>query len=623
MLPKPFSLALDIDKPFALLEKNGVVGAYQGRVFELDCLMDIHNLSRSEKCDIVFILPYRSIQEKGCAAKGDEPVLAMTIEKSFTLPRDEFMQFLADDAVTLDGDITASLDDDAFAAMVRRFQNEAIEKGLCSQTTLSRVFSGKIAALSLSKILALYKHLLAQPGHYMTVLFANIDAHDSKKSSFILAGTPERHLEISGNDTIMCPIAGTCRKEDIDTFPARLESFLNDPKEINELFQVLDEEMKMMGAICPKGGAIHGPYLHEVGAVVHSEYMLIGRRSTHAIDALRATLHAPTVVGSPLISAARLIAQYEPQSRRYYGGEIGIYRQPRTAVPDGDLDCAILIRGAEIFGDGTFHIQAGAGIVRDSDPASEASETRAKALGILRIMTGQTDNTRYLTEALAQTLDPVLKSRNAALSTFWQSDQGADHAETAPHADLKGKSVTIINNEDDFAFMLSHMIHSFGIEDITIVDTFAFDPHTDQSDLVLLGPGPGDPADMAHPRMKRLQDIIQTLKTKKTPILGICLGHQALAVNAGLPVLQQHSSTQGMPRRVSVNGAESLLGFYNSFSPVKGDASSPLAIDLDHNGRIIALRGENMVGYQFHPESVMSVDGRKLLLAAFIQLLRQ
>lgn len=621
MTPPPLNLVLDTTKPFALLEKNGIVGAYQGRIFELDRLIDIHTVSKSQNRDIVFVLPYRSIQEKGCAATGDEPILAMTIEKSFTLPRNEFSSLLPEDQVVLEGDIRSSLSDDDFAAMVRQFQQEAIEKGLCSQTTLSRIFSGKIFDLSLPKILGLYRHLLGQTGHYMTVLFANIDPDDDWKSNFILAGTPERHLEISGNETIMCPIAGTCRKEDPDTFPGRLESFLEDPKEINELFQVLDEEMKMMGTICPRGGTIHGPYLREIGAVVHSEYMLIGRRSTHAIDALRATLHAPTVVGSPLMSAARLIAKYEPQSRRYYGGEIGLYRQPRTDVPDGDIDCAILIRGAEIFGDGTFHIQAGAGIVRDSNAESEASETRAKALGLLRVMTGDTSNTIFLTAPLRRDLDPLLKSRNAALSRFWKSDQGTDSTDILSQIALRDKSVTIINNEDDFAFMLGHMIRTMGVKNIDIIDTFAFDSATSQSDLVLLGPGPGDPADMRNPRMQRLQDMIAILKASGKPLLGICLGHQALAVSAGLAVLQQHSATQGMPRHVRIDGEDCLLGFYNSFSPVETDKNIPFSVDLDEQGRIIALRGEKMVGYQFHPESVMSVDGQKLLRRALIQLL--
>ncbi len=617
----PLNATIDTTRSFVLIEKNGSVSALQGRFHALKSLMDIHLLSKKQKCDVAFVLPYHTIREKGCDAIGNEPILAMAIETTFTLPLEKFAQSLPDEDITIDGDIVPSLSDTEFSSLVRQFQKDAIEKGLCSQTTLSRTFSGKISGFSLTKILSLYKRLLGQSGHYMTVLFANIDPDDSNNSSFILAGTPERHLEISGNETVMCPIAGTCRKEDPETFPERLRHFLDDQKEINELFQVLDEEMKMMGVICPKGGVIHGPYLHDVGAVVHSEYMLIGRRSTHAIDALRATLHAPTVVGSPLISAARLIARYERDSRRYYGGEIGLYRQPRTDLPDGDLDCAILIRGAEIFSDGRFHIQAGAGIVRDSDPDSEASETRAKAMGILRVMTGTATGGRYLTDDILQRINPLLKSRNMALSGFWQADQGADSPEIRPDPYLQDKSITIINNEDDFAYMIGHMIRSLGVPDIKIIDTFDFDSMADHSDLVILGPGPGDPTDMTIPRMQRLQDIAHALKKEGRPVLGICLGHQALAFAAGLPVLQQHSATQGMPRRVRIDGEECLLGFYNSFSPVAGDKTMPFSVDLDENDRIIALYGDRLIGYQFHPESVMSVDGRKLLHRAVQRLL--
>ncbi len=99
----------------------------------------------------------------------------------------------------------------------------------------------------------------------------------------------------------MIPIAGTLRKKDpndLRPLKVRLLEFLKNPKEIQELFHVLDEELKMMEVVSSGGGRIEGPFLRQNGAVIHTEYLLIGKRGNmDPIDALRHTLHAPTLVG--------------------------------------------------------------------------------------------------------------------------------------------------------------------------------------------------------------------------------------------------------------------------------------------------------------------------------------
>jgi phenazine biosynthesis protein phzE len=615
-------LMLDYQKSFALIEKNGRVTAYQGRCHHLDNILDIHTLSLKTGHDIVFVLPYRVIHERGFEAHGNEPILAIEAERSWTLPKGDWLKDLPDQAVTLAGPVVPSMSDDDYAAMVAMLQEQEIEGGNISQTTLSRRFEGQLTPFDLSIMLSIYRRLLGCYGQYMTVLFAQIDHENSQNSHFIAGATPERHLEISGTETIMIPIAGTLRKEDKPNFTEKLTTFLQDPKEINELFQVIDEEMKMMGVIAPEGGSINGPFLREIGAVIHTEYELVGKRSINSIDALRRTLHAPTVMGSPMESAARIIKKYEPDSRRYYAGEIGVYHCPRTAEPDGDLDCAILIRSAEIFGDGRFRIQAGGGLVRDSEPQNEARETMAKAMGMLGILTGASAlGEVWLTPELQQKVAPILASRNQYLSRFWM-DQQNPYADNAQRLD--NVRITIINNEDDFAFMIGHMIRASKAI-IRVVDTLEFDGERDDSHLVILGPGPGDPTDMAHPRMKHLQKIVQDLKKRDIPMIGVCLGHQAIAFYEGLSVTRQSQSTQGLQRSVKVFGKQQRLGFYNSFSPVYDDrarARADMKFDLDDENRIIALQGDRFIGFQFHPESVMSQDGSRLFFQA-LMLLRQ
>ncbi len=106
------------------------------------------------------------------------------------------------------------------------------------------------------------------------------------------------------------------------------------------------------------------------------------KKDLDSLDALRQTLHAPTLVGSPEESASHIIQKYENQSRGYYGGEIGILK------PDGTLDTAILIRMAHIRKNGDVTIQAGAGLKLDSDPLKEAQECQAKKAGMERAITG-------------------------------------------------------------------------------------------------------------------------------------------------------------------------------------------------------------------------------------------
>lgn len=599
---------IDASQPFALIEKQGRLNLYQGELHALKKLHDIHDLARAENADVVFVLPYHMIRERGFEARGDEPILGLSVHAMHSFKTDEMLHHLPQENIILDGEITPNLNDADYAKMVAEFQANEIEKGNVSQTTLSRKFRGKIANMGPEALLGTFRKIIEQSGHYMAVLFANPAA-----GQFIIAATPERHLEVAGNQTIMTPIAGTLRKEDRETFPERLKTFIHDEKEINELFQVLDEEMKIMGLICPEGGTVDGPFLREVGAVVHSEYNLLGKRTLHSIDALRETLHAPTVVGSPIESAARVIAKYEPESRRYYAGEIGVYRQPRADAPDGDLDAAILIRMAEVSADGTFYVQSGGGLVRDSVPENEAKESWAKAQGILRYFTADKITGPYLTPDLMQSIQADFTARNHELSPFWMVSQNPYLDETKP---LKDKNITIINNEDNFVFMIGHIIKSFGAE-VTVVDTFDFDLNN-TADIVVVGPGPGDPNDKNHPRMKRLHEIAQHLLGLKKPVFGVCLGHQILSLQLGIPVVQQTRSTQGMPRRVTVWGEMHQLGFYNSFSPVF-DADHPpehLEYDVDEAGRITAMRGAGLVAFQFHPESVMSKTGRDLVLGA-------
>ncbi|MBK66520.1 MAG: hypothetical protein CMP22_00110 [Rickettsiales bacterium] len=608
---------------FALLEKAGKYFLIKGKLSEASELQDIETLGQESGRSVFFCVPFNTISEKGCEAIGFEKILTMPIDEKIEVQPDFFKEFESH-KLSLNDDLKAFPNDQDYIDMVEKVRQKHVIGGDATQVVLSRSFDGQfLSELTIQALINLFYQASLTGGQYQTLLMVDRRDADANKHQYLLTASPECHVEVTKDDVTMIPIAGTFRKHeksspdesDIDKLE-RLKSFLDDQKEINELFQVVDEEVKMMGVLCPNGGKISGPFLREIGTVIHTEYHLKGSRQNNqpkAIDALRQTMHAPTLVGGPLKSAARIIAKNENISRGYYGGEIGIYN------PDDDtLDCSIFIRGAHLRGDGTFSIRAGAGVVRDSDPVSEELETRAKAGGMIGVLTGNTSKAeQFLDAQKLEILKSQLNKRNEHLSHFWITKQNP----IKPADLLKGLTVTIINNEDDFAFMIAHLLNHNGCQ-VKVVDTLGFDLQKDTSKLVVLGPGPGDINDESCPKMVALNEITSTLLASNRLILGVCLGHQALSKAHDIDVVLQEENTQGVQRIIPFMGQNYRLGFYNSFSPVLDDTKNyhGLEFDIDKDNRILGMSGGSFTSFQFHPESVLSEKGHEVLTRAIIDL---
>ena len=155
--------------------------------------------------------------------------------------------------------------------------------------------------------------------------------------------------------------------------------FLADSKENDELYMVVDEELKMMARVCEGGGRVVGPFLREMARLAHTEYIIEGTVDLDPRDILRETMFAPTVTGSPIESACRVIGRYEPRGRGYYAGSSrssavtpaarAPWTRPSSSAPPTSTT------------GGHVAIGVGATLVRHSDPAAEVAETRAKAAG--------------------------------------------------------------------------------------------------------------------------------------------------------------------------------------------------------------------------------------------------
>ncbi len=381
---------------------------------------------------------------------------------------------------------------------------------------------------------------------------------------------------------------------------------------------VVDEELKMMCDICHEGGQVLGPFLKPMTHLVHTEYLLAGRTSRDPREVLRDTMYAATVTGSPVENACRLIKRYEPEGRGYYGAALAILGRDETGGPV--VDSPIVIRTADVSLDGRLTVTAGATLVRDSDPAYEVAETHAKAGGILSAFglvppapRPQVDMTELVSDedVLIQ-----LNARNRRLSTFWLTDQG----DSAPDPSLKGKSAVILDGEDDFVNMLRHVLGVLGMSSSVVRHDKYAEGDLDGHDLVIVGPGPGDPRDGDDPKIATIRGAVDRLLEQERPFLAVCLGHQALCDRLGIPLAFKDIVFQGTQSPVSIAGRTERVGFYNTFvgRVSTGSTTEPLPdgvrVEADSaTGDIHVVRGPHYRGIQFHAESILTEHGYDLI----------
>src|SRR5690606_9099486 len=289
------------------------------------------------------------------------------------------------------------------------------------------------------------------------------------------------------------------------------------------------------------------------------------------------------------------------------------------------VDSPIVIRTADVKPDGTLTVTAGATLVRDSDPAYETAETHAKAGGILSAFGLVPPAPAPAVDMLELVNDEdvlvALNARNRRLSGFWLTDQG----DATPDPILKDREVVILDGEDDFVNMLRHLLAVMGMrsrvvrhEDWT-PDSFA------GADLVIVGPGPGDPRDGAHPKIAAFRAATEHLLAGNRPFLSVCLGHQVLSDRLGLELAYKDIVFQGTQSTVDLFGRREAVGFYNTFvARVPEGAPLPagveVATDAD-SGDVHLLRGPHYRGIQFHAESILTERGYDLVHDLVVELL--
>ncbi|TQV81546.1 anthranilate synthase component 1 [Aliikangiella coralliicola] len=272
--------------------------------------------------------------------------------------------------------IKTDIDDNEYQQIVMQLKQNIV-KGDVFQVVPSRTFS--IECLS---PLASYRELKsANPSPYLFYM---------QDQDFALFGaSPESALKYTSEDNkvLLYPIAGTRprgKKQDgeIDLdLDARIEAELKlDEKELSEHMMLVDLARNDVARIS-QPGTTHVPRLLAVdrySQVMHLVSCVQGqlREDLDALHAYRACMNMGTLTGAPKIKASQLIRHVEKKRRGSYGGAVG-YLNGR-----GDMDTCIVIRSA-FYQNGVAQVQAGAGIVYDSDPLMEAQETENKAKAVL------------------------------------------------------------------------------------------------------------------------------------------------------------------------------------------------------------------------------------------------
>jgi anthranilate synthase component 1 len=193
----------------------------------------------------------------------------------------------------------------------------------------------------------------------------------------LIGSSPEILVRARAGEVTIRPIAGTRPRGRNEAEDAELrDSLLADPKERAEHLMLLDLGRNDVGRVAEAGTVtVTDSYtIEKYSHVMHIVSNVVGRLAADkdALDALFAGFPAGTVSGAPKVRACEIIAELEPETRGAYAGGVGYFS------PDGSMDSCIVLRTA-VVKDGVMHVQAGAGIVADSDPAAEQRECEAKS----------------------------------------------------------------------------------------------------------------------------------------------------------------------------------------------------------------------------------------------------
>ncbi len=343
--------------------KPAVIGAYDSYFVVTDTILIFDNVSQKIKVVSNAHLENGASLE---AAYGEALVKIDTLIAKLKIPVAADSAGHAAKKVTFVSNVTR----EGFEEAVNKAK-EYIRAGDIFQVVLSQRFTGELTVEPLD----IYRVLRTlNPSPYM--FFLRLD------DTVVVGASPEVMVRKEGTKAELRPIAGTRPRSADPAEDTRLErEMLTDPKERAEHIMLVDLGRNDLGRVCTTGSVnvtelmVVERYSHVMHIVSNVQGEL--EEGMDAFDVVRAAFPAGPLSGAPKVRAMEIIDELEPVRREVYGGAVGYFSF------SGNMDLAIAIRTL-VIKDGKVHLQSGAGIVADSDPAAEWLETVNKAMAVVK-----------------------------------------------------------------------------------------------------------------------------------------------------------------------------------------------------------------------------------------------
>jgi len=462
----------------------------------------------------------------------------------------------------------------------------------------------------------------------------------------VASASPERLLRLDSGLISTRPIKGTRARGANDAADLALRTELaTSPKEMAEHLMLVDLERHDLSAVC-EPGSVHWTDCR-IEALANVQHLVSGvegqlSSSTSVGEALSALFPGGSITGCPKVVTMSAIDELEQSPRSAWTGSIGHFNQSA-----GQADWNILIRTMEArSGPDNWHatVQAGGGVVIDSNPADEVEEARWKAAAVTEATWGF--RTGFSSGELPEREVGILPMPEVegVLGRIRPS-------EFQPEQETNQAHVLLVDNLDSFTNNIAESLHRLGAK-VTIVEgrpAQDTDPEAAVDDWlttyrpthIILGPGPSRPE--ASPRSMELARRALAERLNRVnpsegenpdspiPLLGWCLGHQALGRAAGWNLIESPlGAVHGEPSIIRHDGSalyqntpeDAVLMRYNSLvleqpDSTKTENESKLKVNAwDASGSLVMGITHTSLpidGVQFHPESVGSPDGQGLL----------
>ena len=521
----------------------------------------------------------------------------------------------------------SSLSDLEHVASIEKIK-QAIAEGVLYQVNFGRFWSGSLVE---SPLTIFQRLCLVNPAPFSIF----IEAHDLDLA--IVSSSPETMLRACNGKISTAPIKGTVTRgsnqsEDL----AMIASMIADIKERSEHRMLVDLMRNELSSICDVGTVNISRFDVESYANVHHLVSHIGgqlAQTKTSADAFGNLFPGGSITGCPKTMVCAVIDQIEQQNRSFWTGSAGWF-QPHS----GDCSWNILIRTLEARRSGKqWHgkVGAGGGITIRSNPENEVEESIWKSQAIRKVC-------GWLPPDFNKTNVGKLERTSLEIENMFEYQKtGNISTITNIPAELellKGR-VLIIDNLDSFTLNIAHAIAGLGRE-ICIIN--GRDESANQlsnygyllevlnqfqPSHIIIGPGPGKPQDseltMTMAKLCLEEDL-------KIPLLGICLGHQALGISDGYQLIKDpNGAVHGSPvtcqsdnSGLFVNSGKSgTYVRYNSLLITQTKKHELVPNIFDESGAIMGLRhkSKNIHSVQFHPESIGSSNGLQIF-SSFLEL---